>query len=210
MTKSFLLLGKVYIMKNIILSVLFLLGTQILSNAQKVKKVDGDPSPLSGQTKLNIVFTYENMRVGKFDQESEYIKYKKTEYNKKEVGKGDRWEESWLADRKSRFEPNFIELFMKSTDFVAGNYPDAKYTMIVNTSRTEPGYNIYISKKNAEVDLEIKIVETATKKVVAEYVVKSAPGRTFGGYDYDTGLRIEESYATAGKYFGKELRKDLK
>ena len=197
-------------MKKIILSVLFLLGMQVISNAQRVRKVEGDPAPLNGQTKINVVFTYENMSVGKFDKEAEYIKTKKAEYNKKEAGKGDRWEESWLADRKSRFEPNFIELFMKSTDFVLGNYPDARYTMIVNTSRTEPGYNIYVSKKNAEIDMEVKIVETATKTVVAEYVVKSAPGRSFGGYDYDTGLRIEESYATAGKYFGKELRKDIK
>ncbi len=197
-------------MKKIILGTLLFLGLYTVASSQRIKKIEGNPAEISGETKLNIVFTYDNMSVGKFDQEADYIKSKKAEYNKKESGKGDKWEESWIGDRKARFEPNFIDLFMKHTSFAVGNYPEAKYTMMINTSRTEPGYNIYISKKNAEIDLEIKILETATKRVVAEYVVKNAPGRTFGGYDYDTGLRIEESYATAGKHFGKELKGDLK
>jgi len=184
-------------MKKIILGALLLLGLHTITIAQRIRKVEGNPAEISAETKLNIVFTYENMRVGKFDKEADYVTSKKAEYNKKESGKGDRWEESWLGDRKARFEPNFIDLFMKYTSFGVGNYPAAKYTMTVNTSRTEPGYNIYISKKNAEIDLEIRIIETSTKRLVAEYVVKNAPGRTFGGYDYDTGLRIEESYATA-------------
>ncbi len=192
------------------LGALLLLSISTISFAQRIRKVEGNPAEIGKETKMNIVFTYDHMSVGKFNKEEEYIQSKKAEYNKKESGKGDKWEESWKGDRTSRFEPNFIDLFMKNTSFVVGNYPEAKYTMIVNTSRTEPGYNIYISKKNAEIDLEIKFIETATKRTVAEYVVKNAPGRTFGGYDYDTGLRIEESYATAGKHFGKELRGDLK
>ena len=197
-------------MKKVFLSLLLLLAIQIVTNAQRIKKLSGDPSIIKGETKLNVVFTYNDMRVGKFDREEDYIKTKKEEYNKKEDGKGDRWEDSWIGDRKSRFEPNFIDLFMKHSDFALGDYPNAKYTMVINTKRTEPGFNIYITKKNAEIDLEIQIIETGSKKVIAEYTVVKAPGRTFGGYDYDTGLRIEESYATAGKYFAKELSRDLK
>ena len=58
--------------------------------------------------------------------------------------------------------------------------------------------------------MEVNIIETASKAKVATYSIKSAPGRTFGGNDYDTGLRIEEAYATAGKHFGKELKRDVK
>ena len=32
---------------------------------------------------MNIVFTYENMSVGKFDREEDYIASKKADYNKK-------------------------------------------------------------------------------------------------------------------------------
>lgn len=192
-----------------------LLTTSIIAlsfwvQAQRVKLLSGDPKPIQNETKINVLFTYENMSVGRFDKEAEYIASKKEEYNKKESGRGDKWEKSWVSDRKARFEPAFTDLFEKNTPFAIGNYPDSKYTMVINTSRTEPGYNIYISKKNAEIDLEVKIMETDSKKVICEYSVKRSPGRTFGGYDYDTGERIEESYAAAGKHFGKDLKKDLK
>lgn len=196
MKKIFLLLG--------------LMVAVIFAQAQRIKKLEGDASVLKDEKKVNIVFTYENMRVGKFDKEADYIASKKAEYNKKEEGRGEKWEDSWIGDRKGRYEPNFVDLFMKYTPFAVGDYADAKYTITINTTRTEPGFNIYITRKNAEVDLDITITETATKKVVAEYTVKNSPGRTFGGYDYDTGVRIEEAYAAAGKHFGKELKGDLK
>lgn len=197
-------------MKHLIPILIVLMSSSIMLNAQRVKKLTGNPNELSGETKLNVVFEYDNMRVGKFSKESEYIKTKKEEYNKKEDGRGDKWEEAWIADRQARFEPQFTELFEKHSPFAIGNYTDAKYTMIIRTTRTEPGYNIYISRKNAEIDLEIEIIETATKRSVAKYSVKNSPGRTFGGYDYDSGTRIQEAYAAAGKYFGKELKGDVK
>lgn len=196
-------------MKSFVVLLIISFSFLLPAKAQRIKLLSGDPAVLKGETKLNVVFTYEGMRVGKFDKEEDYIENKKSEYNKKEEGRGERWEASWKADRAARYEPNFIDLFMKHSPFALGKYKDAKYTLIINTVRTEPGYNIYITRKNAEIDLEIRIVETATQQVIAEYTVFRAPGRTFGGYDYDTGVRIEEAYATAGKYFAKELKGDV-
>ena len=83
--------------------------------------------------------------------------------------------------------------------------------MIFKTTFTEPGYNIYVSRKNAEIDGEVWIVETANpSNVIAKISVQNCPGRTFGGNDYDTGNRIEESYAVAGKGLGKFLSKEMK
>ncbi|MBL7766116.1 MAG: hypothetical protein JNJ58_08495 [Chitinophagaceae bacterium] len=180
------------------------------AGAQRIKKISGNPAPLASEKQVNIIFKYDHVRVGKYEDEKDYVADKKAEYNKKESGKGDKWESSWIGDRVGRYEPNFIEMFEKYTPFSVGNYSSAKYTMIVSTTRIEPGYNIYISRKNAEIDLEVEIIETATQTSVAKYTIKSAPGRTFGGNDYDTGLRIEEAFATAGKHFGKELKGDLK
>ena len=173
--------------------------------AQRIKLEDGDLSALKGETSFNLEFTYQNMKVGKFDDEKEYIAKKTEEYNKKEAGRGDNWAKNWVNDRSSRFEPKFIELFEKGGDFT--NSKSAKYTLIINTDFTEPGYNIGISSKPASANYTVKLVETANKsKVIATFSIDKALGRTFGGYDFDTGLRIAEAYADAGKAFGKFLK----
>lgn len=179
--------------------------------AQKVRMLDGSIDKLKGVSKLNIQFDYSKMGVGKFETEEEYIAKKKEDYNKKEAGKGNEWAKAWKADRKNRFEPQFKELFAKYSDINIGDHPDEKYTLIFKTTYTEPGYNIYVSRKNAEIDGEAWIVETAhPDNVIAKISVQNCPGRTFGGNDYDTGERLEESYAVAGKGLGKFLDKELK
>lgn len=177
--------------------------------SQKIYLKTGDPSSLKGQKFINIEYDYSEMRVGKFADEKDYVKEKVAKYNEKEPGRGDTWKKSWIADRKSRFEPNFEELLnkylKKSNVYVGQENKDAKYTIIVKTTRTEPGYNIYISKRNAEIDVEITIME-GDKKIATIYS-KNNPGRTFGGNDYDSGERIQEAYAKAGKELGNWLYK---
>ena len=59
----------------------------------------------------------------------------------------------------------------------------------------------------AEIDGEALIVETANpSNVIARISVLNCPGRTFGGNDYDTGERIQEAYAVAGKGLGKFIK----
>jgi hypothetical protein len=65
-----------------------LVAMATITQAQRIKLLSGDAKEIKGQTKLNVVFTYENMSVGKFSKEQEYVESKKTEYNKKESGKG--------------------------------------------------------------------------------------------------------------------------
>jgi hypothetical protein len=175
------------------------------ANAQKIKVTEGSLDALEGVKEYNIEFTYQNMAVGKFKTEAEYIDKKKAEYNKKEAGKGDKWAEAWVDDRASRFEPKFIEKFEEYSGAKAKG--SAKYTLIFNTSFTEPGFNIGITQKNASINGEVTIVETANKsKVVAKITIEKVPGRTGSGYDFDTGERISESYEKAGKEIGKKLK----
>lgn len=83
----------------------------------------------------------------------------------------------------------------------------AKYTLIFKTTRTEPGYNVVVSRKDASIDGEVSIVETANpSNVIATLTISNAPGRVFGGVDYDTGLRLQEAYAMAGKKLGKYIK----
>ena len=173
--------------------------------SQKIKKIEGDLAPLKNETNINIEYTYDSMSVGKYKKEQDYIDAKKEEYNKKEPGRGDRWAKSWVSDRKGRFEPKFAELFSENTDMFVTT--KAKYTLIFHTTSTEPGYNIAISRKNAEIDAEVWIVETANRNnVIAKLSVNNAPGKSVMGNDYDTGERISEAYAKAGKSLGKYIK----
>ena len=187
---------------------MMLIGISLLTlsaNAQRIKLSEGDIAMLKNETSINIVFTYDNMSVGKFEKEQEYIDTKKAEYNSKEAGRGDSWAKSWVGDRKASFEPKFIELFEKNTGMTVK--PGAKYTLIFHTTSTEPGYNIYIHRKNAEIDAEVTIVETANmSKKLAVITISNAPGRTFSGNDWATGERISESYAVSGKKLGKFIK----
>ena len=91
----------------------FLFGLQI--NAQKVKTTSGSDDILKPESSINIEFNYDNISVGKYKNEQDYIAAKTEEYNKKEAGKGDSWAASWKNDKQSRFEPKFIELFTISS-----------------------------------------------------------------------------------------------
>lgn len=186
-------------------ALLTLVFFSIHTNAQKIKTREGDISVLKNETSINVEFLYDGMSVGSFTDENDYIKKKTEEYNKKEPGRGDSWAKAWVGDRKTRFEPKFKELFEEHSKMLVK--PKSKYTMIFKTTSTEPGYNIYISRKNAEIDAEVTIVETDDRtKTIAVLSVANAKGRTFGGNDYDTGSRLAESYALAGKGLAKYIK----
>ena len=175
------------------------------ANAQKVKNTSGNEDILKTESTISIEFAYDNLSVGKYKNEQDYIKAKTDEYNKKEPGKGDSWAASWANDKSSRFEPKFIELFKINSGMMVST--EAKYTLIFKTISIEPGYNIGISRKNAEIDAEVWIVETANKtNKLATFTISNVPGGTAFGYDFDTGLRISEAYANAGKKLGKSLK----
>ena len=158
---------------------------------------------------MNVEYSYSDMEVGK-KTEQEYISEKKEAYNDKEKGRGDKWEKAWVADRTKRFEPRFKQSFNDAADMQIGNNPTAKYTLIFKTVYTEPGFNVGVMRKNAYIDGEVWIVETADhNKIIAKLTCEDCPGRTFGGYDFDSGERIQEAYAMAGKGLGKFFNKNI-
>jgi hypothetical protein len=198
-------------MKKLVFLPLLLLLLVCQLQAQRIKLVNGSLSALAGQQSINVVFHYNNMRVGKFDKEANYVNKKVEEYNKKEAGRGDNWAKAWVDDRAFRFEPKFNELFTKSSDIQAGNLASAKYTLVVNTTFTEPGFNVGVWRENASINATIEVVETSNmSNKIGEISMEKALGRTFGGYDFDTGLRIMEAYADGGKALGKFVKSKSK
>lgn len=176
----------------------------------KVMVESGDLAFLKDQKDLKIQYVYDGMSVGKFKTEDEYTNTKVKEYNAKEAGKGDKWLTGWKGARKERFEPKFEELFNKTLSkqgvVAAQDKSSAKYTLIVKTNFTEPGYNIGISKYPAFINLDYIFVETANPtKEVAKLYVQNLIGAQAMGFDFDAGSRIAESYAKGGKMIAKYL-----
>ncbi|MBO9733109.1 MAG: hypothetical protein J7623_30995 [Chitinophaga sp.] len=193
------------------LSLVTLLAIGVSASAQKIKLVEGSLGVLKGQTQMNVIYNYDSLGVGKFANEADYIEKKVTEYNKKEPGRGDSWVKAWKSDRARRFEPKFNDLFNEYGDLKLGKSKKAKYTLILKTTFVEPGWNIGISRKKASVNTEALIVPNEDlTKVLARVTITKAPGGTFGGYDFDTGTRIAESYAITGKKLAKFIKKKAK
>jgi hypothetical protein len=181
--------------------------------AQKIVLIEGDLKALSGQTSLNAEFKYDDMIVGKDLKEKDYLGERKKELNEKKAGRGEQWEKAWYDDRKNRFEPQFRELFAKHSKMTTTN-ASAPYTLIFKTTRTEPGWNIGmgIIRKSAFIDAEAIIVDSKDpKKVIARVSMLNVPGRSvMSDYDFDTGLRLQEAYAKAGKELGGFIKSKSK
>lgn len=186
---------------------IFLMAMTAMVYGQKIKVEQGSLAALKGETELNVEFTYDNMAVGKYDKEEDYIADKKKSYNEKEAGTGDKWQTNWVEDRKNRYEPKLLELLNKETTVMGGDKPNAKYTMIFHTSFTEPGFNIGITRKNANINAEAIFVETANRdKIVCKISIVAAQGGAAMGFDFDTGQRIMEAYAVCGKRLSGRIK----
>ena len=183
------------------------------SYSQSVDIVSGDPTILKGETKLGLLYNYDDMKVGKMT-EVDYVAKKTKEYNSKTPGKGDDWSIKWKSDREARYQPKYEVLLNKYLSekgvTASSDIKDCKYSILLKTVFTEPGYNIYMSKMDASINVEIYIVETANpSNILVKMTMRKIPGRTFMGDDYDTGVRIEEAYAKCGKELGAFLQKKV-
>ncbi len=179
-----------------------MLSLSQVSHAQKVTIKSGTLDFLSALSEIRVEYTYDDMMVGKM-KEADYIVKKVKEYNEKEPGKGDTWQQAWVDDRTARFQPRFQEAFNNFFIFAAVNFkidPDAGGThkMVVHTSFTEPGFNIYMTSKNASINAEVTFYD-ASNAEIAKVIITNSPGSGFFEMDYDTGTRIQEAYANAGR-----------
>jgi hypothetical protein len=179
------------------------------SFAQKIKVESGNIKALSGLTELTIEYDYSDLNVGKFEVEDDYINKRVAELNEEEAGTGDSWKVKWFEDRSARFEPKFEELFSKYANSIkSGQDVDADVVMNVHTTFVEPGWNAGIMRRSAFLNLEFTFTKAGEELVVI--TMMKCPGSDAMGFDFDTGYRISEGYAKAGKSMGKYLMKNLK
>ncbi|MDR3245587.1 MAG: hypothetical protein LBT50_04070 [Prevotellaceae bacterium] len=181
--------------------------------AQKISVTSGSVNFIKNQKVIQFAYTYENMTVGKMS-EPEYVEKKVSEYNQKEAGRGDRWKKSWESDREQRFVPKFEELFdkhLEKYDIVSSESSEgAEYRIVVNTDFTEPGFNVGVARRNAAINLSCKVFNIATGEQVATITIRNSSANNFWGTDFDTGFRIQECYAKAGRELAKFFIKKAK
>lgn len=182
------------------------LGMGMTPAKSKIAIQSGDPSQLKGKT-FKVEFTYDNISVGKFASEDEYIAKKKGEYNEKEPGRGDKWAVAWKADRANRFEPAFItkwnEMGEGSGTKVSKDAGDCK--LIIKTTSMEPGFNVGVAHEPANIYATLTF-QNASGKTLAVVQADKVPGQTYTG-DFDTGLRLSESYEKLAKDVYKAVSK---
>ena len=200
---------------------LFILASLLLTVnatfAAIVKLNSGSLGFLKGETQVNVVYSYEGMRVSKFEHEQDYIDKKVAEFNNKEAGKGELWRQGWVADRAERYQPKFEELLNRyladrKSSLKFGSFKDAKYTLILKTTFTEPGWvGLGLIRQSSLISADAVFLETQNRATpLAALTITKSPGFGAMGYDYDPAIRIQESYAKAGKEFGIFIGKKIK
>jgi hypothetical protein len=196
------------------LSVILVTGLFLFSGsiAMAQKLVSGSVDMLKGEKVLNLKYDYSHMTVGKYKNEQDYVTKKTDDMNKKEAGSGDKWAAAWVSDRADRYQPRFEKNLNMVIDHMGvsakENAPDAKYTLIIKTTFTEPGFNVGVMRQNAYIDMVVDVVETAAMdKVLGGIEMKKLQSVYMGGYDFDTGARIESCYDRAADNLGSFLVK---
>ncbi len=198
-------------MKKQISIVMLLLFTTIMF-AQKAKVSEGSFSNLKGISEFNLEFDYSNLEIPKYDSEEEFLKDKMKKRDDKEPGTGQKFKDSWFADRENKYEPKFIESFNKRGDIKVDRDLDAaEYTMKIHTTALYAGYNVGVSRKNAWINAEITVYKNDNPdKAILKVKYTKAEGGGAMGYDYDSGYRISEAYAKLAKTFAKTVIKKAK
>ena len=202
---------------KVVQSVLIVGGAGLMIGCSSMVNLkSGSLSPLRQEKTVNVEYSYEGMRVGKFINEQEYVDKKIADYNQKEPGRGERWRQAWVDDRTRRFQPKF-ELLLnkvlgeKGKYLKFGDYKNARYTLILKTTFTEPGWNVAVMRHPAFIDAEAVFLETQNRvNTTAVITITKSPGADAWGFDFDTGQRLQESYAKAGKELGKFLSEHVK
>ena len=195
-------------------TILFVMITA-LGFSQKAKVLEGDFKNLKGISEYNLVFDYTDVAIPKYKSEEEFLKDKMKKRDDKEPGTGQKFKDSWFADRENKYEPKFIESFNKRFDNgevkVDRGLNEVEYTINIQTTLLYVGYNVGVSRKNAKIDAVITVYKNENPdKAILKVSYEKAEGGGAMGYDYDSGYRISECYAKLAKTFAKTIIKKSK
>ena len=194
--------------KSFLISFVMLINTNVY--AQKIKVSTGNLNFLKGQKVLNVIYSYENMGIGRYDLEEDYVMDKVIAYNDSEPGKGDEWLKNWTNAKEEIFGLTFKESFnaaLEKVDIFIADDAAAMYTLVLKTTFIEPGFDVGVMSKKANARYEVIFIKNEDKKVVATMNIFAFDPESRIGYDFNAISRIQKVYAKTGTGLGEFLIK---
>lgn len=174
---------------------------------QKRKIISGSLDGIGVQDAYGLIFEYKGMLVGADIEEAEYIKTKEADWEEKEEGQGVAFVRRWFEDRKTLYRPAFIAGFQKFHKARLGD-EQAKYTLIIKTIRTEPGWYAGVLGHPAELDGECWVVESVDHStVIARIAFADFVGKVSYGGDFEMTTRIQSAYEVLGNGLGDFIKR---
>lgn len=197
-------------MRNISFIFILLFIINFASFSQKIyQEKSGGLYILKGETILNLRFDYQGMMVCNMTEE-DYLAQKRDVKNARSEGKGDCWVQQWEQNKSEDFPKRFEVLFnkhMQKKNLKVEKGADAPYTLIVRTISLDPGFHTgTIVSQPAFADLDFYFVKSDNPEIILlKLKVKDMVGEPAGFGAFDTGTRMGECYAKAGKMLAKYI-----
>ncbi|MPS74276.1 MAG: hypothetical protein E2590_14170 [Chryseobacterium sp.] len=200
-------------MKKLLLAGLITISS--FAMAQKMKTEKGDLSFLKGQSVVNVVFDYSDLKLMKENMtETQYVEKHSAELNAKVDGNGESWKKQWSTSKENIWNPKFLSI--ANTVLTKEKNPlrlkegvDAPYTLQVKVKWIYPGWDAGIMKQPAKVSTQLIFIDSQTKNVVCEISSQEAPGDQWGN-NFSNEYRVGEGFAKTGKSLSQKIVKEVK
>lgn len=178
----------------------------LLLYAQQVVLVSGDLKFLDRETELLIKYDYDDMAVGKYDKELDYVEEVVNNKNKEKPGRGDEWCEDWFNNRTEKFNPAFesaLNKKLKKRGIVIGSiFEDAIYTLVIKIVKMEPGYTYFQNEESPSISVKFIFVESDNPENELAQIVMPICRGPYGSRLED---KLKLAYTRCGTALGEYL-----
>jgi len=207
-------------MKKLDVLLIFVLLIPINGISQSVKSVvtvpereieilTGSPKYFKKASSYFIQFDYSDLKIGGYENEEAYIAYMREDAELRRKS-ADEWEKKWFSDRKSVFEPKFLEVFHKYAAYKMKLDPKANeqnFVLKLQTQFIEIGFNRNFQKSPTYINVLATLSdENSTEEPLVISMKYLIGNEVMSSYSADF-RRIEEAYAKCGKELAKYMRK---
>ena len=176
---------------------------------QEIEILSGSAKYFKKASSYFIQFDYSDLKIGGYENEAAYIAYMREDAELRRKS-ADEWEQKWFDDRKTVFEPKFLELYDKyagSKIKLDQKTKEQKFVLKLHTQFIEIGFNRNFKESPTYINV---IVTISDKNNIEEPLVismKYVIGKeAMSSYSADF-RRIEEAYAKCGKELARYMKK---
>ena len=200
-------------MKKLVILFTALLCTTFMFS-QKVKITQGSYAALKDIKEYNLEFDYSSLSIPKYNSEEDFLIDKMAKRDDKNPESGEKFKESWFADRENRYEPKFIESFnerFKNREIKVGKDLKTEYTLKIHTTMMWAGYNVGVWRENSKIEATIYVYKNDDPNTVllaADFT--RVEGGGLSGMDYNSGDRIAQAYGKLAKKLSIEIDRGAK